>query len=372
MANQEIMIRPEQSTAIERVPILQPSNLAELQQLGALMSSSGFFSDARQAAQACVKILAGREMGFPPIASMTGISIIDGKPATGANLLAAAMKRAGYTWRVLQRDAHGCRIVVSFRNQELGPSEFLEEDAKRAGLLGKKNWEKFPRSMYFARAITDAARTYAPEVFAGIPAYTAEELGAEDTTEDGALILPPQGSQAAADHVAQQKIAQLQQASAGDTGSIPPSSQGQKGQGTAQSQSDKGAGHPRNEDPAPATSPLIAAANKAEAEFVACDKYAKLGAFKQLKADIEECTGGDLAYYEILSKHVPKAKWRDGQPHADCFETLGKARAAFRELWLYVADVSTQVNTPPDEQPTTLTAEQFVDGLEPEATNAGS
>jgi hypothetical protein len=49
---------------------------------------------------ACVKILAGREMGFPPIASMVGISIIEGKPAAGANLLAAAMKRAGYTWRV--------------------------------------------------------------------------------------------------------------------------------------------------------------------------------------------------------------------------------------------------------------------------------
>jgi hypothetical protein len=172
-------------------PLLEPNSLIELQQLGALMAQSGFFSDARQAAQACVKILAGREMGFPPIASMVGISIIEGKPAAGANLLAAAMKRAGYTWRVVQRDTKGCKLVLSFKGQEIGPSEFTEDDARRANLLGKRNWQQYPRSMYFARCISDAARTYAPEALAGLPAYTAEELGAEESTEDGALIPPP-------------------------------------------------------------------------------------------------------------------------------------------------------------------------------------
>lgn len=169
-------------------PLLEPNSLSELQQLGDLMSKSGFFSDARQAAQACVKILAGREMGFPPIASMVGISVIEGKPALGANLIAAAMKRGGYAWTVDQRDAKGCRLTVHFRSQKLGTSEFLEEDARRANLLDKKNWRTFPRSMYFARAITDAARTYAPEVLAGMPAYTAEELGSENTTEDGSAM----------------------------------------------------------------------------------------------------------------------------------------------------------------------------------------
>ena len=188
-----------------RTALLEPQTLAELQQLGTLMAQSGFFTDARSAAQACVKILAGREMGFPPIASMTGVHVIEGKPSLGANLIAAAMKRAGYTWKVVQRDAKGCRLIISYRGQELGPAEFVEADAARVGCLGKSNWQKWPKSMYFARCITDAGRTYAPEVFGGIAPYTAEELGATNTTEDGAAIAP------ASPVVAEQRIAEEQQ-----------------------------------------------------------------------------------------------------------------------------------------------------------------
>ena len=209
-----LTVTTKQPQSITRATaLLEPANMSELQQLGTLMAQSGFFADARQAAQACVKILAGREMGFPPIASMVGISIIEGKPAAGANLLAAAMKRAGYTWRVLQRDTKGCKLIVSFKGQEVGPSEFTEDDARRAGLLEKRNWKQYPRSMYFARSISDAARTYAPEALAGLPAYTAEELGAEETTEDGALITAPEpeyGTRAAQVAVAERRIAELQ------------------------------------------------------------------------------------------------------------------------------------------------------------------
>lgn len=198
----------QKEQGVTRPALLEPNSLQELNQLGSLMAASGFFADAREAAKACVKILAGREMGFPPIASMVGISVIEGKPALGANLIAAAMKRGGYTWVVDQRDAKGCRLTVHFRGQKLGPSEFLEEDAKRANLLDKKNWRTFPRSMYFARAITDAARTYAPEVLAGMPAYTADELGAEDTAEDGSANSAPSATQ---QQTAERRIAEEQQ-----------------------------------------------------------------------------------------------------------------------------------------------------------------
>lgn len=174
------------TTELQRVTILEPNSMAELQQLGTLMAQSGFFSDAKGAAQACVKILAGRELGMPPIASMVGISIIAGKPVVGSNIIASVMKRQGYSWTVQQRDEHGCKLTVFHNGKEAGKTEFLKADAERAGLLGKDNWRKFPRNMYFARAISDAARTFAPEVFSGVPAYTAEEMGASETAEDGA------------------------------------------------------------------------------------------------------------------------------------------------------------------------------------------
>lgn len=70
------------------------NTIDDLQRLGEILSQSGFFEDCKQAAQAVVKILAGAELGFPAFSSMCGIFIIKGKPAIGANLMAAAVKRS--------------------------------------------------------------------------------------------------------------------------------------------------------------------------------------------------------------------------------------------------------------------------------------
>ena len=50
---------------------------------------SGMFADIKSAQQALVKIMAGQEIGIPPFAAMTGVTIIQGKPTIGAGLIAA-------------------------------------------------------------------------------------------------------------------------------------------------------------------------------------------------------------------------------------------------------------------------------------------
>ena len=72
--------------------------LAEVQTLGALLAKSGYFQDAKDAAQACVKVLAGQELGLPPIASMMGIHVIKGKVELSANLIASLVRRHGYSF----------------------------------------------------------------------------------------------------------------------------------------------------------------------------------------------------------------------------------------------------------------------------------
>ena len=155
------------------------------------MAASGFFQDSRSAAQAVVKILAGQELGFGPFASMTGISIIQGRPAIGANLIAAAIKRSGrYDYRILRLDETGCEIAFFDRGQEIGRAAFTMSDAQAAGLAGKDNWKKFPRNMFFARAISNGARWYCPDIFGGGPVYTPEELGAA-VNEAGEVVDAP-------------------------------------------------------------------------------------------------------------------------------------------------------------------------------------
>lgn len=155
-----------------------------LSDLGNVLAKSGFFQDARDASQAIVKVLAGRELGFGPIASMTGVYIVKGRPALSANLMAAAIKRSGrYTYRVVRLDDQACEIAFFENGQEIGRSQFTADDAKRAGT---QNMDKFPRNMLFARALSNGAKWFCPDIFGG-PVYTPEELGAA-VDEDGDVI----------------------------------------------------------------------------------------------------------------------------------------------------------------------------------------
>ncbi len=157
----------------------------DAERAAAAMSKSGYFQDAKDQAQAVVKILAGQEMGFGPFASMTGVYIIQGRPSIGANLMAAAVKASRrYNYRVIEMSDTACEIAFFEGGQECGRSRFTIEDARKAQT---KNLDKFPRNMLFARAMSNGCRWYTPDVFAGAPTYTPEELGA-DVDQDGNVI----------------------------------------------------------------------------------------------------------------------------------------------------------------------------------------
>ena len=160
--------------------------------LGQVLSKSGYFQDAREASQAIVKVLAGRELGFPAIASMTGVHIIKGRVSLSANLIAAAIKRSkpAYNYRVTELTDKVCTIVFYEDGEECGVSTFTVEDAKKAET---QNMHKFPRNMLFARALSNGAKWYCAAIFGG-PVYTPEELGAEVDGETGEPIdvTPPQ------------------------------------------------------------------------------------------------------------------------------------------------------------------------------------
>ena len=159
-----------------------------LSELGNVLTKSRYFTDATDASQAIVKVLAGRELGIGPIASMTGIHIIKGKPALGANLLASCLKRSGrYDYRVKELTPQNASIeffeIVGGKRESIGISSFSIADARAAGT---QNIDKFARNMLFARALSNGVRWYCPDVTGG-PVYTPEELGAP-VNGDGEII----------------------------------------------------------------------------------------------------------------------------------------------------------------------------------------
>lgn len=158
---------------------LQIRTMDDLSRVSKMLSQSGFFADAKDAAQCGVKVLAGVELGFGAFASMTGIHIIKGKPSIGANLMAAAVKRhPNYNYRVLEHSEQVCRIAFYEKwdgmLQEVGTSEFTLADARKAQT---QNLDKYARNMLFARAMSNGVKWYCPDVF-DAPVYTPEELGA--------------------------------------------------------------------------------------------------------------------------------------------------------------------------------------------------
>ncbi|HEX7313265.1 MAG TPA: hypothetical protein VF297_05065 [Pyrinomonadaceae bacterium] len=157
-------------------------------QTGEMLARSGYFQDARDAAQTFVKILAGRELGIGDIAAMTGIYIVKGRVTLSANLMAALVKRSGrYNYRVVEMTDKGCEIEFFEDGQPVGRSSFHEHEARAAGLTGGDNWKKFPRNMYFARAMSNGVKWYCPDVSMA-PIYTPDELGAQVDGESGEVI----------------------------------------------------------------------------------------------------------------------------------------------------------------------------------------
>ena len=163
-------------------------SMEDVERAARAMSASKFFPDSKDAAQAIVKILAGRELGFGAFASMAGVAVIQGKPVVGANLTAAAIKQTGkYNYRVTQHTDQICEIEFFEQGQSVGKSSFSMEDAKAAGLTTKDNWKKYPRNMLFARAISNGQKWYAPDVYNGVTVYTPDEMGAIVDEEGNAI-----------------------------------------------------------------------------------------------------------------------------------------------------------------------------------------
>lgn len=160
------------------------SFLSEALDLGHVFAASGMFPDVQSAAQAVVKICAGRAYGIDPFQAMTGIYVVQGRVTLSANLLAALVKRSGkYDYRVSEHTELAC--VIDFYHagtgELIGTSPFTIKDAQAAGLVNRPVWKAYPRNMLFARAMSNGVRWFCPDLTYS-PVYTPEEVDANFAT----------------------------------------------------------------------------------------------------------------------------------------------------------------------------------------------
>lgn len=192
-----------QATAVEKWA--QAGIPQEMAAEAAVMVASGFFRDVKTTAQALVKIMAGREWGFPAFLAMKYIHIFETKGGPqmqlGYPLVAALVNRSPhYRYEVQAHDKAQCRIAFYRGDKLLGVSAITIEEAKAAGLTNRDVWTFYPKTMLFARALTTGVKWYCPEILGG--ADVSEEPYIEGTArvveeaENGApeeVHAPPEG-----------------------------------------------------------------------------------------------------------------------------------------------------------------------------------
>lgn len=163
-----------------------PATLPEKMDYARALAESGMLPAQyrRQPANLLYALEYAGSLGLHPMAAITGVHVIEGKPSASSALISALVRRAGHKLRVTGNDQEAVAQIIRADDPDWKfESRWDLDRAKRAGLLGKKVWQQYPAAMLKARAITEVARDACEEALSGMH-YTPEELGA-NVGEDG-------------------------------------------------------------------------------------------------------------------------------------------------------------------------------------------
>lgn len=140
----------------------------------------------RKPANIVVAAMTGRTFGWDAITAMRNGHVIEGTWSIKPEAMLALVRRAGHS---VEGESSPTGATITGKRFDSGDTltvTFDEADAKRAQLLNKNTWKQYPKSMYWARAVSQLCRMLFADVTLGL-SYTPEELGAE-VTEDGDII----------------------------------------------------------------------------------------------------------------------------------------------------------------------------------------
>lgn len=130
-------------------------------------------------------------LGLHAMAVINGMHNMQGKPTASAAFITMLVRRSGHRLAVYTRGKGDQMVAVAELTRADAPErtftvEWTWQRAQKAKLTKKSTWDQFPEAMLKARASTEVARDNASDSLFGI-LYTPEELGADNTDEDGMI-----------------------------------------------------------------------------------------------------------------------------------------------------------------------------------------
>ena len=134
--------------------------------------------------------------GLHPGIAMRDYHVIQGRPALKADAMLARFQQAGgkVQWHTLS----DTEVSATFSHPSGGDAKitWTFEAARKIGLTGKDNWNKYPRAMLRARVVSEGVRTVYPGVVVGT--YTPEEVQDMEPRQPQTIVYdadpkPPEG-----------------------------------------------------------------------------------------------------------------------------------------------------------------------------------
>ena len=156
-----------------------PRSMSDVQSLAEVLSKSNLLPDALKGKvpDIVVQILAGQELGLPPMASIRGVYVVQGKPVLSADTMVGLVLASGLAEYFSCVEDTDQRVTYETKRKGSPVAQKLSwstEDTKRAGLQAKETWRAYPRAMMKARAKAALARDAYPDVLAST--YDPDEI----------------------------------------------------------------------------------------------------------------------------------------------------------------------------------------------------
>ena len=164
----------------------QMTSIIEDQQIAKAFFESGIFKDVKTAAQALVKIIAGREQGLAPIQAMSNVYIFDDRIAYLTKVFSSKVKKSKkYDYKIKVTTDKECEIDFFENGKLAGTSKYTFTDAAKSGLPNKESFKKYPNNMLYNRAMSNGIKMFCPDILDGANLY--EDFA--EVEKDGAKMM---------------------------------------------------------------------------------------------------------------------------------------------------------------------------------------
>ena len=146
--------------------------VSDLEKMAAAAANSRMFGFKSKEEALAIMLLCQAE-GLHPGIAMRDYHVIQGRPTLKADAMLARFQQNGgkVEWHTLTNE----EVSATFSHPSGGSAKitWTFAEAKKIGLTGKDNWNKYPRAMLRARVVSEGVRTVYPGVVIGT--YTPEE-----------------------------------------------------------------------------------------------------------------------------------------------------------------------------------------------------